>query len=371
MVKIFNLADTDMIVCDAESGLNDYSKNLKFTDKLDDILKHLVGLSQECCEKANAIRQKVADAKEDKRLIQDIVHLHDVVKESEKDPFVSERNKEPIDWVHTNEFRGKREKSRMVTLWESSDEEDNQLPGDPDTKFKFPKQNENDEIRFSQHICIECDKTLRDSYELRNHMSNHHRELYRCVKCPEDIFRSEASYEQHHRTHMGIMFKCSDCAAVFDRKSTLTNHAFTHTQSLLTCQKCAKQFKFRSTYLEHITYRHRKNKSVECPICHKMFWTPTSMQSHCNKQHGTVAKLVYDKEDKWTYVHALTCDFLLLDPVQQVWQFGYKLEVERLFYYSCKSDKSASRTFILLLLHLSILQSYSIYYLKRSFSTVN
>ena len=52
--------------------------------------------------KANEIRQKVADAKEDKRLIQDIVHLHDVVKESEKDPFVAECNKEPIDWVHTN-----------------------------------------------------------------------------------------------------------------------------------------------------------------------------------------------------------------------------------------------------------------------------
>ena len=55
----------------------------------------------------------------------------------------------------------------MVTLWESSDEDDNQqLPGDPVTKFKFPKQNENDEIRFSQHICVECDKTLHDSYEL-------------------------------------------------------------------------------------------------------------------------------------------------------------------------------------------------------------
>ena len=155
------MADTDMIVCDAESGLNDYSKNLKFADELDHISKHLVGLSQECCEKANAIRQKVADAKEDKCLIQDIVHLHDVVKESEKDPFVSERNKEPIDWVHTNEFRVKHEKTRMVTPWESSDEVDNQqLPGDPDTKFKFPKQNENDEIHFSQHICVECDKTL-------------------------------------------------------------------------------------------------------------------------------------------------------------------------------------------------------------------
>ena len=246
MVKIFNLADTDMIVCDAESGLNDYSKNLKFADELDDISKNLIGLSQECCEKANAICQKVADAKEDKRLIQDNVHLQDIVKETEKDPFVAECNKEPIDWVHTNEFRVKCEKTRTVTIWESSDNEDEnqQLPGDPDTKFKFPKQNENDEIQFSQHIYIECDKALRDSYKLRNHMSNHHKKLYHCVKCPEEIFQTEASYKQHRRTHMGIRFKCSDCEAVFDRKSTLTNHAFTHTKLLLTCQKCGKQFNF-------------------------------------------------------------------------------------------------------------------------------
>ena len=192
MVKIFNLADTDTIVCYEESGLNDYSKNLKFADELDDMSKHLVGLSQECCEKANAIRQKVSDAKEDKHLIQDIVHLHDVVKESEKDPFVSERNKEPIDWVHTNEFRVKCEKTRTVTLWESSDEEDNQqLPRDPDTKFKFPNKMKMMKSAFHNTSALNVIKHYETVYELHNHISNHHRELYHCVKCPEDIFRSK------------------------------------------------------------------------------------------------------------------------------------------------------------------------------------
>ena len=38
--------------------------------------------------------------------------------------------------------------------------------GDSDTKFVFPKQNENDQLPHVDHICVECDKTLRDSQEL-------------------------------------------------------------------------------------------------------------------------------------------------------------------------------------------------------------
>ena len=85
---------------------------------------------------------------------------------------------------------------------------------------------------------------------------------------------------------------------MFDRKTTLTNHAFTHTKEKLKCKKCGKEFKFRSTYLEHIQYRHLDTKTIECPICHKMYWTPTGMRSHRNRIHGTVAKLVYGEKER-------------------------------------------------------------------------
>ena len=280
MLKIFNLADSDLIVCDAETGLNDYTKNLKFADELDDIAKHLIGLSQECTEKANMICDHIEQAKEDKRLIQDVVYLQEIMKPSEKDDFINERGKKPVDWVHTHQFPVKCE--CPINVWDSSDEETEpqNFSSDPDTRFKFTKENEFDEVKHINHICEQCDKVLRDSHELRNHFSNHHREIYWCLKCPKDIFRTEASYLQHECTHTGELFTFPACSHTFNRKTTLINHAITHNKQHLRCNKCGRLFKFRSSYLEHIRYRHLPNKSIECPVCHRMYWTPTAMRSH-------------------------------------------------------------------------------------------
>ena len=179
--KIFQLADNDILLCDHETGLNDYTKNLKFADELDDISKYLVGLSQECSQKAEWICEHIADAKEDKWFIQDIVYLQEVVKDTEKDDYVRLHRKEPVPYVSSSEFRVKREPVFFVddpaaTEEEIAAEKCIVRSGDPDTKFAFPKQNENDQLRHVDHICVECDKTLRDSQELWNHLSNHRKE---------------------------------------------------------------------------------------------------------------------------------------------------------------------------------------------------
>ena len=46
MNKLFDLANTDMLLCDRDSGVNDYSLNKKLADKLDNVGKYLVGLSK-------------------------------------------------------------------------------------------------------------------------------------------------------------------------------------------------------------------------------------------------------------------------------------------------------------------------------------
>ena len=297
--KIFALADNDVIVCDRETGLNDYTKNLKFADELEDIAKHLIGLSQECTRKAALIRKRIDDAKEDKRLVQDIVYMQEIIKESEKDEYFKLRKKEPVRFVKTSEFPVKREHAFFVDdpAEEPHEADKTHYSGDPDTKFAFPKQNDNDELKHVNTICIECDKTLRDAQELCNHISNHRKEIYRCLKCKKR-FRTERSYEAHAKMHTGDRFTCDFCSDAFDLKSTLSNHLFTHSQERMVCKKCQKEFKFRSSYLEHIRYRHRSSKSVECPICHKMFWTPTGMCSHRYKIHGSVGHLLYGEEKK-------------------------------------------------------------------------
>ena len=52
MSDIYALANNDLIVCDFDTGLNDYSKNVKFADDLDKISKELIVLSKECADKA-------------------------------------------------------------------------------------------------------------------------------------------------------------------------------------------------------------------------------------------------------------------------------------------------------------------------------
>ena len=189
MNDIFQLADNDLIVCDFDTGLNDYSKNLKFADNLDVISKELTVLSKECSDKANAIRDRIAQAKEDKRLIQDIVFQTEIVKDAEKCDEITKMwpsvNYIAKDFVHTHDFRIKCERPILLHEDSTTDSENNEpvKSGDPDTKFRYAKNNDFDETRHPNSICVECDKVCRDQHELRNHMSNHHKELYRCMKC--------------------------------------------------------------------------------------------------------------------------------------------------------------------------------------------
>ena len=306
--SIYELADNDLIVADFDTGLNDYSKNLKFADELDDISKLLIGLSKSCCEKAEVIRERIAQAKEDKRLIQDVVYLQEIVKESEKCDDIRlvrpDQNYVPIAYVPTSEFRVKRERIPTVYIDTTDSEDENNAPkkkkkkcpikprGDADTKFKYPKTSDFDELRHPNSICAVCDKVLRDKTELRNHMSNHHKEIFRCIRCG-NISRTQISFKLHVKTHYSERYRCKNCGMVFDRKSSLMNHEQKHSPDKMACKKCGREFQYRGGFLEHIKYRHTDSPSVPCPICGKKYWTPTGMRSHRRKIHGSVKKLVY------------------------------------------------------------------------------
>ena len=309
MGTIFSLANNDLLVCDFDTGLNDYSKNLKFAEDLDSLSKELLVLSNACTEKANTIRERIDQAKEDKRLIQDVVYMTEVVKESEKCDEIRlvrpDVNYVPKEYVPTSSFRVKREPRPKVFYISSESENEapdpkkkklknKKLPpsGDPDTKFQYTKGNDFDELRHPNSICVLCDKVFRDKTELRNHMSNHHKELFRCMRCG-NLSRTQMSFDKHMKVHNGEMFTCRVCLQTFDRKTTLSNHEQKHSGDKLVCRKCAKEFIYRGGYLEHIKYRHTDKPTVPCPLCKKMFYMPTGMRSHRRKVHGRVRELVY------------------------------------------------------------------------------
>ena len=288
--KLYELADTDMLLCNRDTGLNDYSLNRKLADKLESVAKSLVGLSKRCTEKANDIREKISQAEDKKINMQDIVCTGEVLKPSDKCNFLKARHSSPKHWVTDEGKLIKREVCETISSDESGDEME-EFPGDMDTKFTYTKENNNTSDRYP---CPDCDNLCRDSQELRNHQSHHHTELFRCMRC-FTVCRSERSFYNHKQTHDRELNVCpvADCGMHFPLKTSLTNHLQKHSSDRLKCDKCPRTFQYRQSHIEHIKYRHRSTRTVPCPVCHKYFWTPTSMRSHRAKYHGLVSEL-YD-----------------------------------------------------------------------------
>ena len=191
MNQIFDIANTDLVVFDRDCGLNDYSKNKKFADVLHDISKELIVLSKTCTDRATAIRDKISDAEDQKVQMQDIIFIQEVVKDADKDDIV--RNRDPVRYKSSRIYNIKTEKRYTYLSDEQSEGEPDIWPGDPDMKFTYSKQNENDPLKYN-YPCDVCSKVMRDSHELRNHLSNHHKEMFRCMRCLH-LSRTEQAFQ--------------------------------------------------------------------------------------------------------------------------------------------------------------------------------
>ena len=286
---IFELASNDMIVANKDSGINNYDMQYKFADKLEEVRKYFAKLNKDCADEAVKVRERIQVFQDNKNVLQESYFVQEIVKESQK---VKEaRDPNPTPYIRDETVLLKRE--HYAPYLSDSDEEQTLAAGDIDTKFKYRKTNSNDE-NLHTYPCEDCDQVFRDSQELRNHQSTHHKELYKCMSC-NNVSRSVRSFFNHTQAEHSIVYTCSfpDCDDKFKLKSSLRNHIEKHSEFWYTCQltSCGKKFKFRGSYLEHVNYRHRDSKSVPCPVCKKMYWTPTSMRSHCAKIHGLVTEM--------------------------------------------------------------------------------
>ena len=82
--KLYDLADNDLVICDWRTGLNDFSINLKFADKLEDLAKALVTMSSKCCQPATDIRNKISEAEDWKHIANQEIFFLGEVADTEK-----------------------------------------------------------------------------------------------------------------------------------------------------------------------------------------------------------------------------------------------------------------------------------------------
>ena len=74
------MADCDLILSDARTGVNDFRVNEHFAKKLDDVSKRLASLSNQVVDKAMEIHDKIDKAVENKAQLQDVVYLGEVLR---------------------------------------------------------------------------------------------------------------------------------------------------------------------------------------------------------------------------------------------------------------------------------------------------
>ena len=134
--KMYAIADNDLVICDHQTGLNDYTMNKKFADKLDNLAKLQVTTSGKCCEKAMQLWLKISEA-EDKKCLdnQEIFFIEEIIKEGDKSAII-----QSCKSLRSSRFKSDPDclpppppVKRKHTITISSDEEGDIYAGDPDT----------------------------------------------------------------------------------------------------------------------------------------------------------------------------------------------------------------------------------------------
>ena len=243
--KIYDLADNDLLMSNAKTGLNDYTISEKFVKKLEKTSKLVISMANRLTEKAAEIQEKIDNARDRKLIAGGVIFVEEVTNPKDKCP---EMKKNPrTKFVPSSDFRIKTE-----TI-SDSESEDNTEPvsGELDGHFKYPKDNENPAESHSFH-CDHCQGVFRDQNELRNHYTNHKIEFFTCLTC-DKILRSVRAFEVHRDSH-GKLFECDVCSKTFGLKTSLINHSQVHLDEVMHCSKpgCEKVFKHHQNHLEHV-----------------------------------------------------------------------------------------------------------------------
>ena len=228
---ILDASHSDLIVTLADTGDADLRCNREVPRELFQLGKDLMVLGQQCMTKAEDMKAEVERYIARTLPSHKVQFLKEVTNPEVKDVITKLRN--PIPVLKTGEFVTWQMKVEVpLTVDGDSDSESdtdvNMTPderfrkqvakevfgGDPDSKFLYPKDNENDAAKYNYN-CAKCEKIFRTLQELRNHVADHRKEFYTCTKCFR-CMRTFKSFKQHRKVHEGKRFKCQHCSDDFE-----------------------------------------------------------------------------------------------------------------------------------------------------------
>ena len=136
--------------------------------------------------------------------------------------------------------------------------------------------------------CIMLMKSLKLHMEIK-HGNKHQEKKFVCECGKAFVYSKQLSkhYDAvHEKVNRGIIYPCTDCDLVFNRRSELRSHSFDHfTGKIFECF-CGMKFKNRKLLTTHSTVH--KSISWECELCSLSFKTRGGRRKHRAKVHGQV-----------------------------------------------------------------------------------
>jgi len=177
------------------------------------------------------------------------------------------------------------------------------------------KKKHPDDIAPRPYKCKDCGEAFALERNLAFHEKKHQEGTgkWPCSVC-EERFHFKAELDKHMTTHYGYeAYPCPECPKKFSTELHLKAHIKTHSLMVLLCKHCGKQFNGpRRLRLHEQRYHSGLEKSYQCDLCPKVFFTQTELNSHLNGKHSEVRNHSCDKCGKcFKDIHSLRKHYMV------------------------------------------------------------
>ncbi|XP_031630017.1 zinc finger protein 761-like [Contarinia nasturtii] len=167
-------------------------------------------------------------------------------------------------------------------------------------------------------ICIICELKFEKEESFYNHVMFSHERVYEyfCVECDKSFssnFRLELHIRSHHTKRT---VQCSACDKTFVDKNMLDEHTCirAQTEKSLECPVCRKVYSRSSRLRKHMTSHERlqENSVLICEPCSMVFGGIEDIDEHCNRSHDEDTVRIIKKNVLYV-VCCEYCEFAFID----------------------------------------------------------
>ena len=135
----------------------------------------------------------------------------------------------------------------------------------------------------NQIICNQCPSEFYNKEAFSTHfMEVHFRTCGYCLKNCQNVPEIARHFDQVHKTHVPVCFKCD---IVFATKKRKEDHVKNCEESCYKCLDCQKNFETFSGIFMHIDTNHGKDLPHECNQCERRFANIYYLKAHIKKVH--------------------------------------------------------------------------------------